>query len=154
LKFRDYLRIHSEARDEYAVLKKKILGSEDANQKSDKSPFTVYTVRKRKFIDNVIKSSGFNRLRVLKCATEGEWNAAKKFRKKHTDQVIDIGHNHEHFVLYRGVEIIGYADIFIASKSEAKLSVFENPDPEAIPYFLNVIKAWMKIRGYDHDETV
>jgi GrpB-like predicted nucleotidyltransferase (UPF0157 family) len=143
LKFRDYLRDHPSARDEYAALKTKILQDEDAHQKSEGSPLPIYTVRKRSFIDNIIESTGFNRLRVLKCATENEWDAAKSFRKKYFDRlgVVDPIYenfddpNHEHFVLYRGVEIIGYADIFIASEAEAKLSVFENPDQETASYF-------------------
>ncbi|MDR3155741.1 MAG: GrpB family protein [Holosporaceae bacterium] len=156
LKFRDYLRSHPDARDEYAALKTKILESEDAHQKSERSPLPIYTIRKRSFIDNIIKSTGFNRLRVLKCATEEEWDAAKKFRKKYFDRITvpesipgnfdDT--NHEHFVLYRGVEIIGYADIFIASESEAELSVFENQDREASEYFDNVIKEWMEVQKY------
>ncbi|MDR2766034.1 MAG: hypothetical protein LBB63_01040, partial [Holosporaceae bacterium] len=56
--------------------------------------------------------------------------------------------NHEHSVLYSGVAIIGYADIFIVSESEAKVEIFENLDQKAIPYFLNVIKEWMKVHGY------
>jgi GrpB-like predicted nucleotidyltransferase (UPF0157 family) len=153
LKFRDYLLDHSDVRDEYAALKMKILENEDAHQRSERSPLPIYTVRKRAFIDNIIKNTGFNRMRVLKCATANEWNAAKNFREKRTNMAIDTGHNHEHFVLYRGVEIIGYADIFVVSESEAKLTVVENLDSEAIPYFLNIIKEWMDVHGYNHNET-
>jgi GrpB-like predicted nucleotidyltransferase (UPF0157 family) len=156
LKFRDYLRNHPDVCDEYAALKTKILESEDAHQKSARSPLPIYTVRKRSFIDNIIKSTRFNRLRVLKCATENEWDAAKKFRKKYFDRITVPDSisgnfddpNHEHFVLYRGVEIIGYADIRIVSKSKAELSVFENSDRKASEYFNNVIKEWMEVQKY------
>ncbi|MDR3151608.1 MAG: GrpB family protein [Holosporaceae bacterium] len=155
LKFRDYLMTHPAARDEYATLKMKILEKTDAHQKSERSLLPIYTIRKRAFIDDAIKRSGFYRLRVLKCATENEWDAAKNFREKYFDRVAIMdpvfenfdNPNHEHFILYRGVEIIGYADIFIVSESEAKLSVFENLDRGAIPYFLNVIKEWMEVHG-------
>ncbi|MDR1334071.1 MAG: GrpB family protein [Holosporaceae bacterium] len=151
LKFRDYLRSHPDVRDEYAAIKMKILEDEDAHQKSDKSPFPIYTIRKRAFIDNIIKNTGFNRLRVLKCTTEDEWNAAKKIREKYSPQIMDATEsNHEHFVLYRGIEIIGYADILIISKSKAEisiLSVFENSDQESASYFLNVIKEWAKVHA-------
>jgi GrpB-like predicted nucleotidyltransferase (UPF0157 family) len=161
LKIRDYLRDHPDVRDEYAVLKMKILEDEDAHQKSERSPLPIYTVRKRAFIDSIIKSAGFDRLRVLKCATENEWNSARNFRKKYfdrsieTDQILENFNdsNHEHFVLYRGVEIIGYADIFIVSESEAKVEVFENLAQKAIPYFLTVIKEWMEVHGYNHGKT-
>jgi GrpB-like predicted nucleotidyltransferase (UPF0157 family) len=156
LKFRDYLRDHPDVRDEYAAIKVKILEDEDAHQKSERSPLPIYTIRKRKFIDNIIKSTGFNRLRVLKCTTEDEWNAARNFRKKYFDRLAITDSipenfddsNHEHFVLYRGVEIIGYADIFIVSESEAKVDVFECSDPKASSFFLDVIKEWMKVHNY------
>jgi GrpB-like predicted nucleotidyltransferase (UPF0157 family) len=148
LKFRDYLRTHPDVCNEYAALKMKILESEDAHQKSERSPLPIYTVRKRKFIDNIIKNAGFNRLRVLKCATDEEWNAAKNFRRKYFDQIINTDTNHEHFILYRGVEIIGYADIHILSDTEAKVLIFENTDKETSEYFNNVIKEWMNVHGY------
>jgi hypothetical protein len=130
LKFRDYLRMHSKVRNEYAALKMKILEDKTSQQKSEKTSFPIYTLRKSAFIKNVIKETGFDRLRVLKCITEDEWNAAQNFRKKHLDQIIDTGSNHEHFVFYRGVEIIGYADIHILSKTEAEVLIFEVADQE------------------------
>jgi GrpB-like predicted nucleotidyltransferase (UPF0157 family) len=156
LKFRDYLRIHPDVCAEYADLKMKILESEDAHQKSKRSPLPVYTIRKRSFIDNIIKNIGFNRLRVLKCATEDEWNAAKDFRKKYFDQAAMPDPlsenfddpNHEHFVLYRGVEIIGYADIHILSKTEADVLIFESSDQSAQSFFLGIIKKWMNVHEY------
>jgi hypothetical protein len=48
-------------------------------------------------------------------------------------------------MLYRGVEIVGYADISIVSESEARLAVFESSDPEAVSYFENVVKEWTKV---------
>ncbi|MDR2107113.1 MAG: GrpB family protein [Holosporaceae bacterium] len=155
LKFRDYLRAHPEVRDEYAAVKMKILEDEDAHQKSEVSPFPIYTVRKRSFIDNVIKNTGFNRLRVLKCATENERNAAKKFRRRYFDRLgtadpFDENFddpNCEHFMLYRGVEIIGYADIHVAAPSKIETRIFENSDPAAASYFYDVIKEWGEIRG-------
>jgi GrpB-like predicted nucleotidyltransferase (UPF0157 family) len=146
LKFRDYLRAHPDVCEQYTAIKMKILEDETSQQISGNFP--IYTIRKRAFIDNIIKETGFNRLRVLKCVTEDEWNAAENFRKRHPGQIIDTGSNHEHFVLYHGVEIIGYVDIHILSESEAKLAVFENSDPGTIPYFSDVIDEWIKVHGY------
>jgi hypothetical protein len=64
-KIRDYLRTRPDVRDEYAALKMKILKDENAHQKSKKSPLLGYIIRKRNFIDNIIKNTGFNSLRVL-----------------------------------------------------------------------------------------
>jgi GrpB-like predicted nucleotidyltransferase (UPF0157 family) len=151
LKFRDYLRRHPDVCDEYAAIKMKILESEDAHQKSARFPFPIYTVRKRKFIDNVLKEAGFDRLRVLKCVTEDEWNAAKNFWKKHPDQIVDACPNHEHFIFYRGVEIIGYADIYILSQTKAEVLIFEvvnQADQGAREFFLDLIKEWINVHGY------
>ncbi|MDR2157865.1 MAG: GrpB family protein [Holosporaceae bacterium] len=156
LKFRDYFKTHPDARDEYATVKAKILEDEDACQKSERTTLPLYTIRKRSFIDNIIKSAGFNRLRFLKCATNEEWEAAKIFRKKYFDRLAMADPisenfddpNHEHFALYCGVEIIGYADIHIISSSEIEVCVFENLDPEAVLYFSNIIKEWTEVHGY------
>ena len=95
--------------------------NENAHQKSKKSSFPIYTLRKRSFIDNIIKNTGFNLPRVLKCTTEDEWEAVKNFRKMYfdrlavTDPILEKFNdlNYEHFILYRGVEIVGYAGILI-----------------------------------------
>jgi GrpB-like predicted nucleotidyltransferase (UPF0157 family) len=149
LKFRDYLRTHPDVCAEYAALKMKILEDETSQQKSEKTPFPIYTIRKRNFIDKIIKNTGFDRLRVLKCTTEDEWSAAKNLRKKYSDQIVDTDPNHEHFVFYRGVEIIGYADIHILSKTEAGLSIFEISYRSIQSFFLGVIKEWMNVHGYE-----
>jgi GrpB-like predicted nucleotidyltransferase (UPF0157 family) len=149
LKFRDYLKRHPDVCDEYAATKEKILQDDASQEKID--DFPVYTLRKRIFIDNIIKNLGFRRLRVLKCATDDEWNAAKNFRKKHPDQIIDTGPNHKHFMLYHGVEIIGYADIHILSKTEAEALIFEvadQVDQSAREFFLDVIKEWTNVHRY------
>ncbi|MDR1236539.1 MAG: GrpB family protein [Holosporaceae bacterium] len=153
LKFRDYLRANPAVRDEYAAVKIKILEDESAHQKADGSLFPIYTVRKRKFIDDIIRATGFDRLRVLKCATDNEWDAAEKFRKKYADPIVKNSDDHEHFVLYRGVEIIGYADIHIFSKTEAELSIFETSDEESRKFFTDVIEKLMNVRGYGYLEA-
>jgi GrpB-like predicted nucleotidyltransferase (UPF0157 family) len=157
LKFRDYLRTHPEACDEYVAIKMKILEDEEAQLKFRKSILPVYTIRKRSFIDNIIKNIEFDRLRVLKCATEDEWEAAKDFRERYFNRIgtgdsIDENFyddpNHEHFMLYRGVEIIGYSDLHIISPSEVKTCIFENSDPNAAFHLKDVIKEWTQVHGY------
>jgi GrpB-like predicted nucleotidyltransferase (UPF0157 family) len=155
LKFRDYLRTHPDACNEYAALKIKILQDESAQKKVRNFP--VYTIRKRKFIDEILKQTGFNRLRVLKCVTDDELNAAKNFRQQDVDLMqenLDV-QNHEHFMLYHGVEIIGYAYIQILTESRAALRVFalaeENPDFAS--QFLSIIEKWLKVRGYENTQV-
>ncbi|WP_373470526.1 GrpB family protein [Candidatus Endomicrobiellum cubanum] len=163
LRFRDYLRTHPRVCDEYAAVKMKILQDEVAQQKVGKLSFPVYTLRKSGFINKIIRDMGYNRLRVLKCTTEAEWNTAKEFRKKYFNRLesVDLidgeldSLNHEHFLLYKGVEIIGYADLHIISKSKAKLYVLETvDDKEASSFFNAVIEKWVKVRGYNLTKTL
>jgi GrpB-like predicted nucleotidyltransferase (UPF0157 family) len=120
LKFRDYLRSHDEIRDEYAAIKREILKDENSQQKIN--GFPLYTIRKREFIDRVIKSMGYNRLRVLKSITKKE----KRFS--------------EQFVLYRGADIIGYASV-----SNGEICEYHAPDEESLEYLLAVMKEWINI---------
>ncbi|MDR3273726.1 MAG: GrpB family protein [Puniceicoccales bacterium] len=157
LQFRDYLRNHRDVCNEYAALKMKILQDKAAHQRIGKLSFPVYTLRKRNFIDKIIKNIGYNRLRVLKCIAEDEWEAVKIFRRNYFDRfgVSDPingnldGPNHEHFLLYRGVEIIGYAHIHVSSKSKAELSILETPTQKDFSWFLDMIKKWMEAHGYE-----
>jgi GrpB-like predicted nucleotidyltransferase (UPF0157 family) len=155
LQFRNYLRTHSDVRDEYAAIKKQILQDEFSQQRIGKLSFPVYTIKKSAFINKVIKNIGFDRLRILKCLTENEQNAVKRFRKNHFDRLGNSDplngnlddKNHEHFILYRGVEIIGYVDIHILSEKEAEMCLFKAQ--KDYQYFNNVIKEWMKVHGYN-----
>jgi GrpB-like predicted nucleotidyltransferase (UPF0157 family) len=117
LKFRDYLRTHPNIRDEYAAVKREILKDETSHDKID--GFPLYTIRKRNFIDEVIKNMGYNRLRVLKTLTEEE----KKLGG--------------HFVLYRGTELIGHA-----SGSSEEIYA---PDKESAEYLIDVMRKWAEI---------
>lgn len=57
LLFRDYLCTHSEARDQYAALKYKLLEDEAAHEK--KGPmYKGYTLSKNAFIQDILKKSG------------------------------------------------------------------------------------------------
>lgn len=149
LAFRNYLREHADVRDEYAAIKRKILEDETAQERVGKMNFPVYTLRKRKFIDEVLKKIGFNRLRVVKCLTEEEQNYARIFQKETNSAGTFDDENHEHFILYRGVEIIGYADIDIAENFDYKFDIDEangSEDRTAINFFDKVIKEWIQIK--------
>jgi GrpB-like predicted nucleotidyltransferase (UPF0157 family) len=160
LKFRDYLRAHPDARDQYAAIKYEILTDETCQRKV--GIFPAYTLKKSAFIRDIIGKTGFNRARVLKCATEDEWNAAKDLRRKHfptgnkmsaPDHGILNLPGHEHFVLYEGAEIAGYAHIRLDPKSmEAMLYIAvggKNHGQNFESEFLSTIKKWIKLQGYD-----
>ncbi len=161
LKFRDFLRSNSDVRDEYAAIKAQILQDEASQQKAGKVSIPIYTIRKRKFIDGIIQKIGFNCLRILKSTTDEEWASVKNFRQKYffDDQKIQdpytwtFNHkDHEHFILYRGVEIIGYAHIQLWPESRTALRIIvlieKNRNFGYGSQFLSIIEKWMKVHEY------
>jgi GrpB-like predicted nucleotidyltransferase (UPF0157 family) len=122
LRFRDYLKAHPDVRDEYAALKHEIL-KDESSQKEKSGEFPLYTIRKRDFIDGIIRAMGYDRLRVLKSITAKEKRIS------------------EDFVLYRGVDIIGYASVF-----NGAITKYQAPDEESTEYLLEVMKKWMNQR--------
>lgn len=77
--FRDYLRTHHDARDEYAALKYELIAEESAHEKNN-SIYKGYTLGKHDFIQNILKKSDFNKHRFVLCTYATEWAAAKSFR--------------------------------------------------------------------------
>ncbi|MBS0650484.1 MAG: GrpB family protein [Verrucomicrobia bacterium] len=160
LLFRDYLRDNPSARDAYAALKIRLLQDETSHQKEN-GAFTLYTLRKGDFIRDVLRKAGFNRIRVLKCNDETEWNAAKRLRQFYlSDRGIEtdpftetFNHKeHEHLVLYRGTKIIGYAHLQLWPADRAMLRMMQIEGGErGLGYggqFLGFIEKWLKARGY------
>jgi GrpB-like predicted nucleotidyltransferase (UPF0157 family)/GNAT superfamily N-acetyltransferase len=162
LRFRDYLKAHPEVRDAYGALKQDILKDEASQQKVGKIQLPAYTLKKSEFIKSVIKESGFKRLRVLKCMTEEEWNAAKISRQRFVFDargVQDPYHwtfddpDHEHFALYNGVEIVGYAHIQLLPQiMEAILRVIVVMEGNCRQgfgsWFLKIIEEWLTVHSY------
>jgi GrpB-like predicted nucleotidyltransferase (UPF0157 family) len=159
LLFRDYLKTHPDIRDEYAAIKMEILHDESAHERVGKLSFPVYTLRKKKFIDGVIKKTGFNQLRILKCLTDEEWNAAGNLRRKYFNRSDDpyFGSfdesNHKHFILYQGTEIVGYAHIQLWQESKTAIlhvvAIAESHrDNGCESYLCAVIDEWLIVHGY------
>jgi len=160
IKFRDYLREHSSARDEYAALKQNLLESESSFEKTN-SIYAGYTLGKNNFICNILDKSGFNRLRFMKCTHYTEWDAAKTFRQRSFFDKVPISDpytwtfthpDHMHFVLYKGTKIIGYAHIQLWPAARAALRIIVVDEPyRSHGYganFLQLIEKWLKEQGY------
>lgn len=154
LRFRDFLRQNENVKNEYADLKRKILSNPDnATDRVQVGTvqFPKYTLLKRNFINNVLRQIGINRLRVLKCLADEEQHAARKFAKIHAAKTHDDNSssidfsdtNYEHFMLYRGVNITGYAKIQIAPTANIVLIEVENSRDEE--FFRNIITQWIEI---------
>lgn len=113
--FRDYLRKNKETLEEYAKLKESLLEDEKSFEKQEGKMFSGYNLGKHAFIQKVLKDAGFERVRFLKCTHHDEWSAARNYRQKYFFDKAGISdpytwtfshENHEHFVMYRGTEII------------------------------------------------
>ena len=144
LAFRDYLRYHSDARDKYSAIKKAILADDESHQRIGKLSFPVYTIRKRVFIDNILQIIGYNRQRVLKCLTEEECEVANKLRARNSRGPTNFDDkNHEHFVLYRGVKIIGYSDINVAAGFSYE--IYTDNDKEGESFLEKIVTQWIAV---------
>ncbi|MBA3602463.1 MAG: GNAT family N-acetyltransferase [Parachlamydiaceae bacterium] len=159
LLFRDYLREHPDARDEYAKLKETLL-KEKASFEKNNSIFTGYNLGKDAFIRKILKKSSFNRIRIMKCTHYAEWEAAKRLRLKYFFEPLSIDDpytwtfdhkEHAHLILYHGVEIIGYAHIQFWPNQRAALRIIVIDEPYRQhsfgSQFLQLCEKWLKKQG-------
>lgn len=159
LRFRDYLRAHPAARDEYAQLKKNLLKEKSSHEKNN-SPFTGYNLGKDAFIKKILRAANFNRFRMLKCTHYVEWEAAKRLRNKAFFDPLSIADpytwtfdhpEHVHLVFYQGVEIIGYAHIQFWPEQRAVLRIIvvdeEHRKSGLGSQFLQLCEEWLKKQG-------
>lgn len=164
LLFRDYLRTHPEARDEYGLLKEALL-KEQSSYKKNNSSFTGYNHGKDAFIRKTLQLAGYSRLRMLKCAHPAEWDAVKNLRLRYFFGSKDpytwtFDHSeHAHLILVRGMEIAGYAHIQFWPDHRAALRIIvidENFRNHGFgSQFLGFIEKWLKKQGIKslHDES-
>lgn len=158
--FKNYLCKYPEVRDEYALLKYKLIAEESSHEKTD-SIYRGYTLGKHDFIQNILKKSGFNQYRFVLCTHYSEWNAAKNFRQKYffdPNNVDDpytwtFNHpQHKHLVLYQGTEIIGYAHIQLWSDKRAAMRIIVIDEAKRNNHFggnfLQLCEKWLKGQGY------
>jgi GrpB-like predicted nucleotidyltransferase (UPF0157 family) len=160
LTFRDFLREHPIVRDEYASLKNNLLKDSSSFKKKD-SMFTGYNLGKDAFIQKILRKTGYNKLRFLKCTHYTEWKTSKALRKNYFFDHLSINDpytwtfnhdDHKHFVLYQGVDVIGYSHIELLPNKKALLHIItineENHSQGFGKYFLNLIEKWFKEKSY------
>lgn len=161
LQFRDYLREHDDVRDEYASLKETILQDENSFKKQKGQRFSGYNLGKDSFITKILKNTGFDRFRFLKCTHHNEWDAAKKFRKKYFFDKVPMDDpytwtfdhkDHEHFILYEGMEIIGYAHVQLWPKQRAAVRIIAIDEAKRGKsygrQFMRLIEKWLTTQDY------
>lgn len=160
LTFRDYLKIHPETREEYGALKLKLLEDKSSFEKNN-SMFTGYNLRKDALIRKILKKTGFNRLRFLRCTHIQEWDKAKQLRQHYFFDKASITDpyqwtfthpDHVHFVLCKGTDVIGYAHIQLWPESRAALRIIvveEAYQHQGLgKQFLEWIEKWLRLKGY------
>lgn len=167
LLFRNYLREHPEARDEYAKLKEDLLKNKASYEKTNSS-FTGYNLGKDKFIRKILEAANFNRIRMMKCTHYAEWEAAKRLRNQYFFDPLSISDpytwtfnhpEHTHLVLYQGSEIIGYAHIQFWPNQRAALRIIVIDEKYRHhgfgSQFLQLCEVWLKRHGVKtlHDEA-
>ena len=161
LLFRDHLRNSDDARDEYAALKVALLQDAKSFERQKGLRFSGYNLGKDVFISKVLKKSGFDRLRFLKCAHHKEWAAAKKFRQKYFFDKVSTEdpytwtfdhEDHEHFMLYEGVEIIGYAHVQLWPEKRAAVRLIVIDEAERGKSYgrqlIQLIEKWLMANSY------
>jgi GrpB-like predicted nucleotidyltransferase (UPF0157 family) len=157
--FRDHLRKNPSVRDEYELLKYKLI-AEDSNHEKNDSVYRGYTLGKHDFIQNILKKSGFSKYRFVLCTHTTEWNAARHFRDTYffgphgIDDPYTWTFNHSehaHLVLYQGTEIVAYAHIQFWPDKRAAIRIIatdENKRNQSFgSKFLTLIEKWLKSLG-------
>lgn len=163
--FRDYLRQHPSARDDYVNIKQELLEMQASFEKNN-SIYTGYTLGKNNYICKVLDDAGFDRLRLMKCTHHTEWEAAKYLRDKYFfgPRGIDdtytwtFNHNsHVHFIFYQGTKIIGYTHIQLWQDARAAIRIIVIDEAYRKhgfgTKFLALVEKWLKEEEYTSVHT-
>ncbi len=161
LLFRNYLRNHPEALEEYAALKVELV-KQGASHEIIQGPFRGYTLGKNAFIKKTLDQAGFKGQCMRFCTHHDEWEAVRYFRNKdffHKVPMADpytwtFDHkDHVHFVFYQGTQIVGYAHIqlWLKQRGAIRIIVIEEPlrGQGLGGHFLTLCERWLKEKGYN-----
>jgi len=159
LLFREYLKGNPDALEKYAKLKEKLVKEESSHFKNN-SIYNGYTLGKNHFIQEVVKLTGFDKIRFVICTHYTELETAKNFRQKYFFDhagIKDPYHwtfnhlEHEHLMLYLGTQIIGYAHIQLWKDMRAAMRIIVIDEPYRSQnygaHFLRLIEKYLKMKG-------
>lgn len=167
LAFRNWLRDNKDDKDSYQNLKYQILKSPTAGLKV-RGMLSNYGREKDGFIKNIIRKSGHKETTVNFCMHDDEWESAKHFRNKYFFDPKNIqdpytwtfeNDKHKHFLLYKGVDVIGYAHIQLWPFQRAALRIIVIEEPYRNKNYgkelLHIVEQWLKLHGYQclHTES-
>jgi GNAT superfamily N-acetyltransferase len=158
--FRDYLRTHPEALEEYAALKRGLV-EQHASHEIVQGPFKGYTLGKDAFIKKILDQAGFKGLCMRFCTHHDEWEATRTFRNKNFFDKVPMADpytwtfdhkDHVHLVFYQGTNIIGYAHIQLWPDQRAALRIIVIEDSlrgQGLGgHFLALCERWLKQKGF------
>jgi GrpB-like predicted nucleotidyltransferase (UPF0157 family) len=158
--FRDHLRKHPSARDQYAQLKADLLADESNHQKNG-GMFVGYTLGKDSFIRSILHDAGYARRRFLRPTHHQEWADYHRIKKTEILKPLGITYdtNHpsvtsctaQHFILCDGTTTRSIGHIDVLSQSGAVLralatdSGFQNQGYGS--EILTLMEKWLKKQG-------
>lgn len=151
LKFRDWMRAHTDDAQAYAKLKLDL---------ASKFPNDIlkYCSGKDAFIANIDAKDGFNGWRMVQALTDREWASVHTLRNQFFFQSNSDPFtwtfnqkDHIHFVFYKNVEIIGYAHLQLWSENRAILRIIIIDKPFRNlgfgTQFLKLCERWLSHQG-------
>lgn len=155
--FRDYLRIHEDARQAYQQLKYHLVRDPSSFERGPHH-FPKYTLEKDKFIKSILDQANFKGITINFCTHYAEWEAYHRIREEQIFAgrpiTYDRNHptlkdpNHFHFVMAWGTKVIAVAHVELLNYREAALRPFAVDGPyQRHGYgtqFLNFIEKWVK----------
>lgn len=146
-------------RNRYQQLKYDLVQNERAH-KADGKVYRAYTLGKNDLIQEVLRKTGFDGFRFVIATHTKEWEAVKHFRNQYFFQpekmedpfTWTFNHRlHRHLILYRGVEIVGYAHVQLWPKERANLRIIVIEKSERGKGYgkilMNYIEKWLRLEG-------
>lgn len=144
LMFRDYLRTHSEACEEYVQAKVHASQMKDAAEKMD-TGVTHYNLMKNEVITSILKKTGFSELCVRFVTQENERKAFKHHRCFNVPGLPEIQKSKK-MVLYNGVDIIEAAEFCYFEDGSSEIIFITRETKEGFSKLIKSIEDWLKIR--------
>lgn len=160
LAFRDRLRNHEEDKAAYQQLKYELAKDPEAGKRVQ-GILPKYNLGKNAFIKETLQKAGYDKMTLNFCFQAPEWEAAKDYRNKYffgPDGLEDpytwtfTHEDHRHFVLYQGVEIVGYAHVQLWPGQRAAIRIMVIDEAQRGQGYgsklMCLLEKWLKLHNY------
>lgn len=160
LLFRNFLRTHPEASQEYAKLKL-ALANQESSHGITSAKVSTFNLGKDAFIKQVLDQAGFKGLCMRFCTHHDEWNNYHRIRKEQIFDPINLTYDphhpsltmekHYHFVLYKGTTVVSVAHVEFLNETEAALRSLATDEPVKRKgygsHLMKLLEKWLKSQG-------